>query len=304
MTDAGTNPLVTALKRNSLDDGPGIRTTVFFKGCPLSCLWCQNPEAKSSRQEIAYDERNCTGCTRCMGTCANKAISVQADRAYPVDRQKCVLCGECVKACESEALRFTGTAYNAAELIKKLLLDSVFYKNSGGGVTFSGGEPALHLDYLSVIAQKLKKHGIHLCIETCGHFDYDQFEEKLLPYLDLILFDIKIINRETHKKYCGVYNDVILSNFKRLILGKKVKILPRIPLIPGITSSDENLIAIRGFLKECGAEEIGLLPYNPLWLSKLSCLGLNAEYNCSEWIDAGEKDRIKEIFKEFKFRNF
>ena len=304
MTRTGAYPLITALKRNSLDDGPGIRTTVFFKGCPLSCVWCQNPEAKSSRQELTYDERNCTGCSRCMDTCVNKAVSIGADGSYPIDRQKCLLCGECVRACRSEALRFAGTAYDAEELAQKLLKDEVFYRNSNGGVTFSGGEPTLHLDYLSTLAKKLKEHDIHLCLETCGFFDYGQFEEMLLPYLDLILFDIKIFNRETHRKYCGAYNDSILKNFKSLYLGKKVKVLPRIPLIPEITAIAQNLIAIRDFFRECGVEEIWLLPYNPLWLSKLSSIGVSSDYSCTEWMDSSEKDIVKEIFKEFKFRNF
>jgi len=302
--DAGTDPLVTALKRNSLDDGPGIRTTVFFKGCPLSCVWCQNPEAKSPRQEIVYEAGNCTGCTRCMGVCANKAVSIRPDGAYPVDRQKCSLCGMCTNACRSQALRFAGTAYNVEALVEKLLLDAVFYKNSNGGVTFSGGEPALYPDYLSALAQKLKGRDIHLCLETCGFFDYRQFEKMLLPYLDLIYFDLKLFDREKHKEHCGACNDAILNNFESLLRGRRVKVLPRVPLVPGITTERDNLIAIREFLRKCGVEEIGLLPYNPLWLSKLAGMGAGAKYSRREWMNSGEKDRVKEIFKDFKFRNF
>jgi len=309
IADAGAvnnaaRPLVSALKRNSLDDGPGIRTTVFFKGCPLSCVWCQNPEAVSASQQLIYDRENCTGCTRCMEACAARAVCIRPDGAYPVDRQKCRLCGFCVKACPAQALRFAGTFYESETLCQKLLRDRVFFKNSNGGVTFSGGEPTLHLEYLSVLARELKENGIHLCLETSGFYEREQFEKELLPFLDLVYFDIKIYDREKHKKYCGVYNDVILRNFEKLFNSKKVKVLPRIPLVPDITSSSENLIAIRDFLKTCGVKEIGLLPYNPLWLSKLAGLGGTARYSRTEWMTIGEKDEVKEVFKDFSFRNF
>ena len=302
MPEAGKNPLVTALKRNSLDDGPGIRTTVFFKGCPLSCVWCQNPEAKSASQQIVHEAGNCAGCLECTRSCGNSAISIKG--AYPVDRQKCSLCGQCVNACRSGALSFAGTALDTDELVKKLLRDAVFYKNSNGGVTFSGGEPALHLEYLSALAKKLKESGIHLCIETSGFYDNERFEKQLLPFLDLVYFDIKIIDREKHKKYCGVYNDAILLNFETLFSGKKVKVLPRVPLVPGITTERDNLTAIRDFFQSCGVEEIALLPYNPLWLSKLPGLGAAAEYDRSDWMTRSEKDDVKEVFKDFRFRNF
>ena len=304
MTEAESKILITALKRNSLDDGPGIRTTVFFKGCPLSCVWCQNPEAKSAMQQIVYERENCVGCLECKHSCSSDSISVRPDSAYPIDRQKCNLCGLCVNSCRSKALTFAGTAYEVDELVKKLLRDAVFFKNSNGGVTFSGGEPALHLEYLSALAKKLKESGIHLCIETSGFYDNEKFERELLPFLDLVYFDIKIFDREKHKKYCGVYNDTILRNFETLFSAKKVKVLPRIPLVPGITTERDNLISIREFFKNCGVEEIGLLPYNPLWLSKLPGIGTTAEYHHTEWMKGTEKDEVKEIFREFSFRGF
>ena len=147
-------------------------------------------------------------------------------------------------------------------------------------------------------------NGIHLCIETCGFYDTEQFETKLLPFLDLVYFDIKIIDRENHKKYCGVHNDAILRNFEALFGKNKVEVLPRVPLVPGITAAKDNLSAIREFFGRLGVKEIALLPYNPLWLSKLSSIGADAEYNRAEWMSGGEKDEIKEIFKDFSFRNF
>ena len=304
MNDNRTSALITALKRNSLDDGPGIRTTVFFKGCPLSCVWCQNPETKSPFQQIAYEAENCVGCLRCIDACDDCAISIQGNGTFPIDRQKCKMCGNCTNVCRSQALRYAGTAYGVDQLSQKLLRDLVFYKNSNGGVTFSGGEPTLYMEYLSCLAQKLKENGVHLCLETCGYYNQRQFTEELLPYLDLVYFDIKIFDREAHKKYCGVYNDTILQNFEMLFRSKKVKLLPRIPLIPNITTGRDNLTAIRDFFKKYGVEEIGLLPYNPLWLSKLPGIGTAAEYSNAEWMQSDEKDGIKEIFKDFKFRDF
>jgi pyruvate formate lyase activating enzyme len=239
-----------------------------------------------------------------MEVCGQKTITISRERGYPVDPKKCRACGQCAGACKFRALRFAGNSYTTGELCKKLLKDRVFYKNSGGGVTFSGGEPTANPDYLSELAAKLKEHEIHLCLETSGFYNRDIFEQKLLPCLDLVYFDIKILDRETHKKYCGVYNDVILDNFSALFSSGKVKVLPRIPLVPGITAVRENLIAIRSFFQKCGVREIGLLPYNPLWLSKLSGIGAKAEYSRSEWMESGEKNEIKDIFRDFSFRDF
>jgi len=160
------------------------------------------------------------------------------------------------------------------------------------------------MEYLSPLAKKLKESGVHLCLETCGFYNQKQFTEELLPFLDLVYFDIKIFDRETHKKYCGVHNDLILQNFEELFRTKKVSVLPRVPLVPDITTDRNNLTAIRDFFQKCGVEEIGLLPYNPLWLSKLPGIGADAEYSHAEWMNSGEKDEVKEIFKDFKFRDF
>ena len=296
--------LITSLKRNSLDDGPGIRTTVFFKGCLLSCVWCQNPETKSPFQQIVYEAADCIGCSRCMQICSSGAVKIQPGGSYPVDKKKCKLCGECIGVCQPHALRFAGTEYTVEELCQKLLKDEVFYKNSNGGVTFSGGEPTLHMAYLSELAAKLKENGIHLCLETCGFYDSECFEKKLLPFLDLVYFDIKIFDSENHRKFCGVNNENILHNFEVLFRGKKTAVLPRVPLIPGITTGRNNLLAIRNFFQYCGVKEIGLLPYNPLWQSKLASINVSPEYKRSEWMTSEEKDEVKEIFKDFSFRDF
>jgi len=299
-----TVPLVADFKRNSLDDGPGIRTVVFMKGCPLSCVWCQNPETKSPRQQIVYEADKCMGCRQCMNACMNGAIEIKEDGSYPVDQEICQLCGKCIHACLAQALHFAGTAYSPAQLYEKLIRDEVFYKNSHGGVTFSGGEPTMHLSYLADVAQKLKERNIHICLETCGFYNRERFETELLPFIDLVYFDIKIYDRDQHKRYCGVYNDIILENFAALFSSNKVKVLPRIPLIPGITMEEGNLLAIRNFFRDCRVKEIGLLPYNPLWLSKPQTIGMNRQYDRSEWLKKEESDIIKDIFREFSFKDF
>jgi pyruvate formate lyase activating enzyme len=299
-----TYPLVADLKRNSLDDGPGIRTVVFMKGCPLSCVWCQNPETKSSQQQIVYEADKCIGCGECMNACMKGAMEIKEDGSYPVDQEICQLCGKCIDACLAQALHFAGTAYSPEQLYKKLIRDEVFYKNSHGGVTFSGGEPTLHMSYLAEVAQKLKERNILICLETCGFYNRERFNRELLPLIDLVYFDIKIHDRDRHIKYCGVYNDIILENFAALYSSNKVKVLPRIPLIPGITMEESNLLAISDFLRNCRVKEIGLLPYNPLWLSKPQTIGMDREYEQSEWLKKEEKEIIKNIFREFSFKDF
>jgi pyruvate formate lyase activating enzyme len=298
------SPLIVDLKRNSLDDGPGIRTTIFFKGCPLSCVWCQNPETKLPSQQVMYEADKCVGCQECMKACSQSAIHISLDGAYPIDVEKCQLCGNCVRACLSKALQFAGEAYDLDDLCKKLMRDAVFFKNSNGGVTFSGGEATLHLDYVSQLARKLKENQIHLCLETCGLYHRERFDLELLPYLDLVYFDIKLFDGEKHRKFCGVPNDIILNNFKALIQDGRVAVLPRIPLIPGYTDDDENLESIRDFFKECGIKEIGLLPYNPLWLSKSRSLGVEPEKSFQDNRIKLDTRRIKKIFEDFSYRDF
>jgi len=294
--------LIVDIKRNALDDGPGIRTLIFFKGCPLSCVWCQNPETKNPNQEIAFYRENCGECGRCIEACKMKAI----DFSYPyrIDRSLCNLCGECIKVCPNEALKFVGKEYEIRELVDIILKDKIFYKNSGGGVTLSGGEPLYHMEYVNQLLKELKKENIHVCIETSGYYNREKFNELILPYVDLIYFDLKIFDPDLHLKYCRAKNEKIFSNFEDLIKHQKLEVLPRIPLIPNITATEENLTKLAQYLKSLNIKKIGLLPYNPLWLSKPEKIGLKPEYHRSEWLNKDEKEKIKTIFSHFEFENF
>ncbi|MFO7797359.1 MAG: glycyl-radical enzyme activating protein [Promethearchaeati archaeon] len=294
--------IITNIKRNALDDGPGIRTLIFFKGCPLSCFWCQNPETKSMDQEISYDSEKCIGCLECQQSCPSESIDFS--NIYPIDTNKCNYCGLCIEACQTSALEFTAFQYDVSELLMEILKDKIFYQNSGGGITLSGGEATMQPRFLREFLPEVKKHDIHICLETCGYFNYNEFKESVLPYLDLIYFDLKLFDPQLHKKYCGVDNKLILQNFETLLELETIELLPRIPLIPDITTDVNNLTAWKDYLKELNIRKTELLPYNPLWLSKIPQLGKTSEYNRSTWLEKGEKEIIKSIFSEFEFRDF
>jgi len=294
--------LIVNIKRNSLDDGPGIRTIIFFKGCPLSCVWCQNPETKLASQEITFTKEDCLSCNKCLEVCDEDAIDFSDE--YRIIRDFCNLCGKCIEICPNEAIKFAGKNYELNDLINLVLKDKIFYVNSGGGVTLSGGEPTFHMEYVNNLLIELKKEEIHVCLETCGYYNRDQFNNLLLPYLDLIYFDLKIYDSQLHKKYCKLSNQRILENFEDLVYNSKVELLPRIPLIPKITAQPENLIKLANYLKSHGINKIGLLPYNPIWLSKAETLGVKSEYIHDKWLTTEAKEKIKEIFSDFEFKDF
>lgn len=294
--------LVLEIKRNSLDDGPGIRSIIFFKGCPLSCVWCQNPESKNPKKEISFDKESCVKCRKCEKACEIGAVSFfNKNRIY---RDLCDLCGKCVEICQGGALKFVGKEFEIKQLVDIVLKDKVFYQNSGGGVTLSGGEPTLHMEYLNEFLKELKKEKIHICLETCGLYNRKKLYDLVLPYLDLVYYDLKIYDTDLHKNYCFAPNEIILQNFEDLLQNKTVEVLPRIPLIPDITATEDNLNNWVKYLKSLKIKKIGLLPYNPLWLSKVDSIGVELEYNRSEWLTKKEKTRIKEIFSGFEFRDF
>jgi len=300
---ASGTPLIFEIKGNSLDDGPGIRTVVFFKGCPLSCVWCHNPEGKSVTREIAFDARVCIACNTCLGVCGPKALS--RENPYFIDRKLCTLCFHCVDACPSGALSRVGNDLSVADVLAKILPDKPFFDNSGGGVTLSGGEPTLFMDCASELLKKLKVTGIHTLLETCGLFPFDAFERMLLPYLDAVYYDLKIYDREGHVRYCGVSNEKILNNFKRLVEAagcRNLTLLPRIPLIPDITDTEANIRAIAGFLKNLGVSRGAVLSYNPLWFEKCAKIGADAPFRADPakktWIASERLRRVKEIMNE------
>lgn len=246
--DFGDKGLIFDIKRDSSEDGPGIRTTVFFKGCPLSCIWCQNPEGKKLLPEP----------------------DVHGNQI--------------------------GTWYSIDELMYRLLQDKPFFETSGGGVTLSGGEATLQMEFASKLLQALKREGIHTALETSGFFPYLKFKEKMLPWLDLIYFDLKLIDETESKQYCGRSNKTVLENFTQLLADAQIPVIPRIPLIPGITTTEENLKGIAAFLKQHGVKSCALMPYNPLWLGKLKKLGITTRYENSRFMTASEQNACADYF--------
>lgn len=287
------------IKRNSLDDGPGIRSTVFFKGCPLNCVWCHNPECIESAPEIIFRAEPCIGCKTCVKTCPKGAI-IEPDGPARIDREKCDLCGECVDECPSGALSIVGKYYAQDELVAELARDKPFYDNSNGGVTLSGGEPTLPMEYSAEVARKLKELGIHVCIETCGDFNWDAFKEKLLPSVDLVYVDMKLVDEAAHKKFTGRGNERIERNIENLIEFGKVPLLIRVPLVPDVTATRENLEATAKWMREHNQSKVALLPYNPLWIGKAKGLGKNLSYSRSAWMSQEEREKIKKIFDGFE----
>lgn len=264
--------LLFDIRRFSIHDGPGIRTTVFFKGCPLHCAWCHNPESRTFTPELMLLPGRCTGCGTCAKLCPQGA-SKNVNGKLSLDRSLCQKCGQCVSACYADARQLVGSTYSVPEVMREILKDAVFYAESGGGVTFSGGEPSAQAEALLELLIQCKEGGLHTALDTCGYCEWETFE-RLLPYVDLVLFDLKHMNSDAHKQLTGVGNELILANLERIVL-RNVPVWVRIPLVPGQNDSPENLQAAARFLAGLPqAVRVCLLPYHRVAESKYANLGL------------------------------
>jgi pyruvate formate lyase activating enzyme len=227
------------IQRFSVYDGPGIRTVVFFSGCNLKCLWCHNPESISNRQTLKFNAEQCIMCGRCFDLCPNHAHELK-DGAHILNREKCTVCLNCVRECYAEALTPVYREITLAELEKSILTDIEYFKHSGGGVTFSGGEPMLQADFLRGILKICKARNIHTAVDTAGAFSFESFE-KILPYCGLFLYDMKAFGNETHKRLTGVSNALILENLQKL--SDIADVWVRVPVIPGANIDERSGIA-------------------------------------------------------------
>ena len=264
------------IQKFSLNDGPGIRTVVFFKGCPLSCRWCSNPESQSMKTQILWDKRNCISCKHCIQICSLKAISSSNDRII-INHSLCNGCNKCVDQCPGKALKTAGRNENIENIIDIVKQDMPFYEESGGGVTLSGGEVLLQHEFAVELLKKLKEENIHTCIETTGYADTEVFK-KVIENVDHILFDIKHYDPIRHKEGTGVDNNLILTNFRFAIENGK-SILARIPVIKEYNDSLEDALGFVRLLKQCNTTRCQLLPFHQFGENKYEQLSKDYRYS-------------------------
>lgn len=295
--------LITDIQKYSIHDGDGIRTTVFFKGCHLKCTWCHNPETQSYTKELLFDEEKCIGCGNCVPVCPTGAITLKDGKAV-TDRAKCTACGDCVDACYLNLREIAGKEYSVDELVKLLRKDEMFYEESGGGVTLSGGEVmTVDIDYLEALVKKLHRLGIPVTIDTCGQAPYENYE-RILPYVDTFLYDIKQMDTEIHKQYMGTGNELILSNLEKLNqTGTKLYI--RIPVVKEVNGNDEAMKAMIDYLQEkkINADKVNLLPYHNTGSGKYLKIGKCYEGNDLHAPSNEEMNHFVGLFQEAGFHN-
>lgn len=282
--------LIFDIKRDCSEDGPGVRTTIFFKGCPLSCVWCQNPEGKYPSLGISFVSEACRP-SECGAPCVEvcEAGCLKLYKTLKVDHSICTRCDNCFKVCPTNAIEPVGYWISREELIYRVLIDKPFYRSTNGGITISGGEATMQIGFLNGFLKELKKEEIHIVLETGGFFDLKTFKNQILPYLDLIYFDIKLFDDKESHNYTGQSNKTILENFDALVREAKIPIIPRIPLVPDITTTKENLTGIAQFLRKQNVQACSLMPYNPLWQGKPATLGLPLEYINNSYMTKDEE---------------
>jgi pyruvate formate lyase activating enzyme len=262
------------IQRFSVQDGPGIRTTVFMKGCPLACPWCSNPESQKSHPELGHVDSLCDGCGRCLPVCEPKAISLEGE-GVRVDRELCDNCGRCVEVCTPGSLKMFGREISAEEALREIEKDHLYYRNSKGGVTASGGEPLRQPRFVASLFRRCRESGIHTALDTCGYATRDALRS-VLEHTDLVLYDLKLIDDEVHTEILGTSNHPILDN-ARFVASKGIPLIIRIPLVPGFTETEENIRAIARFIEDVGegVTAIHLLPYHRFGLDKSQMLDLD-----------------------------
>lgn len=286
------------IQRFSVHDGPGIRTTVFLKGCPLRCIWCHNPESQKLSPSLALYTNKCVGCGACVNACPNDCHSFDEKGVHTIDREKCTLCGKCAEACLYGALELLGRKETVDSIMEEVLRDNTFYKNSGGGLTVSGGEPLMQGEFVLELLKRAKEEGIHTCMESCG-FAPEEMVKSIAPYVDIFLFDVKATDDGKHKELTGVPFSPIKKNLFLLdSLGKKI--ILRCPLVPGINTDEAHIKEIAKIAAELdNLLEVNVMAYHTLGNGKYDALNMENKMEGHEAMSKEDKEKyIKAISEE------
>lgn len=291
-----TSGIIFNIQRFSTHDGPGIRTTVFLKGCPMVCLWCSNPESQSFEPQLMVRDVKCSGCGECVQVCPETAISFDPDaKNRSIDWKACNQCFECVTVCLSDAVTVIGKQMTPQEVVQEVMKDQVFYKNSGGGVTFSGGEILSQPEFLEASIDLAKSYGLHVTLDTTG-FGRTSVLEKLLPKVDLFLFDLKHLDARKHKELTAVDNTLILKNLE-IVSAQKPTWL-RIPLVEGVNDDDDHITKLAELAQHLGVEKVSMLPFHEGGVSKISQIGMLHEPFFGKPPSEERMEHLKAIFTE------
>ncbi len=291
--------IIFDIQKFSVHDGPGIRTTVFFKGCPLSCIWCHNPEGRKATSQLFYTASKCVNCGRCAEICS-KLCHTLNNYSHEFERKNCVVCGRCAEVCPAKSLELCGKEYTVDEVLAEVQQDRAFYETSGGGITLSGGEPMAQFDFALELAKKSKESGLHVAMETCGFAPQKNFEI-ILPYIDLFLYDIKSIDSEKHKQFTGQDLTLIHENLRFIdSIDKKIQL--RCPLIPGLNDSKKELSGIADLANSLkNVQSIDIEPYHPLGVSKAERLGEKYIYEAPFVLEEVWKQQIEYIAERTEY---
>ena len=296
VVSTGISGTIFNIQKFSVHDGPGIRTTVFMKGCPLRCQWCSNAESMSPNPEPGLIRERCNQCGECVAICPEGAVHME--NGVMIDRERCTACGACVDVCPTDAITIYGKTITVEEALKEVLKDKIFYSGSSGGVTVSGGEALRQADFVRELFRRCKEEGIHTCLDTCGYAAEENLRA-VLPFTDFILYDLKLMNEALHKHFTGVDNTLIKKNAE-IAAESGVSILFRIPLIDGVNATEENITGTAEFIASLGKEySVELLPYHRLGIGKYRML--DRKYPGEDFDTPSEEtiEKLKKIFEDY-----